>query len=881
MEFFRHQHPKIPVFVLYSVIITSLPLTAVCPFQTDAPNLATNRSRPGTAIVAKTQSNQTVSQDLEIYTTTQGNENSFSIQSFGFQQNLEKSTYREMSNPSSSANTNEGITQESPSPGIHTRTFVKEKGLDPVGCGNTTQISATSVLIGLGDENNSTVSTDLPLKEKSSQKPKDESAYEFRTKPYSNLMTSYPPPISHKSLLLLNLPNKAHKALPENDTSKIETDKEGTGISKVRQPISLTTKTTENNRFLADSLNGSSFVYGQVEENTTLIDDNDIDMTLTFTCEGNCGKKISFPCSCSATCVVYGTCCENLSQDCPHVWKEGQLRFDHIRRSDFVCDADLKIYKIVSCPGSLAHKEIGSSNTETQMMRTETVRNISVDTTPKIENITLPNTLGLTEADKQLQKSLRQRLIKALTAVPVTDSSTGFTFTSKAIYDCLNMPPQTAMPWSLKFDYKTMSPTKLEDVDNFQTLEEYYPNFDKDIFTAHLCAPDIIDTCNLNADLEEQSEIYEDNCKNSTAIVVSKRFRLKRYRNRFCAYCNEGRHSRYYLLKSNRVFVKESNFVLLMSLSQLNTLSFKLITRSSFSRVKFPWSQVECPVPDQISSSTEHNVNWRASESEKPSICSVTCGHPSFTIRSDGICRARHIAYLAVADDGLAPLCPSAMTGMARFFACGLESEIESLRGADVRAPSVEVMFDSTYNKSLYVVKLYMALPEESIMFFSNSGEDVISNTHYVALLAKSFKDYRLSQTLCPEMEKGIQNDYSRIIQTSSLVLTMERLLWKLDYLKNVEQLRGPVVDNQTTTTVCVSTVFQTSGVEDIDPNELKCMDDPVYERDAVWITKFLDSPCLSLFDNLQLRSTNGAICIGDHRIFNGAVLFLVWWKYY
>ncbi|GFO45507.1 hypothetical protein PoB_007201200 [Plakobranchus ocellatus] len=54
------------------------------------------------------------------------------------------------------------------------------------------------------------------------------------------------------------------------------------------------------------------------------------DLTLTFTCQGRCGMEMSFPCSCSASCVVYGTCCDNITQVCPHVWEEGMTRFDHM-----------------------------------------------------------------------------------------------------------------------------------------------------------------------------------------------------------------------------------------------------------------------------------------------------------------------------------------------------------------------------------------------------------------------------------------------------------------------------------------------------------------------------------------------------------------------
>ncbi|GFO35268.1 hypothetical protein PoB_006177300 [Plakobranchus ocellatus] len=91
-----------------------------------------------------------------------------------------------------------------------------------------------------------------------------------------------------------------------------------------------------------------------------------------------------------------------------------------------------------------------------------------------------------------------------------------------------------------------------------------------------------------------------------------------------------------------------------------------------------------------------------------------------------------------------------------------------------------------------------------------------------------------------------------------------------------MEQLRGQIVDNQTTTTVCVSNVNDVTQVEEADLSQLGCMDDPVYEHAADWITKFLDSPCFSHFENLQSPGTNATICITEDRgILHVGVFFL------
>ncbi|GFO17028.1 hypothetical protein PoB_004353300 [Plakobranchus ocellatus] len=876
---------------MYTALIASLPLTVICLLQTDAPDLSTNQSRPWAVEGAATQTNQTYLKDLERYSTTQGNEISLSIQTSGFQQNFENPKCKETSNLSSTAKTNVEMTEQKLSHGTHTSAFVKQNtGFDRAGSDNSTQKSATDIFYGLGGENSSRAFAGLSLQKKISgglkEKAYDISTNSSRTKPYSNVVTRYPVSMSNNSLPLLHLQDEVKKSLAKNVASKNETGKDDTALSKLKEQLPLNNSIDENDTVVATDLNENSFVHGHVKEIASLSDDNDIDMALTFTCEGRCDNKISFPCSCSATCVVYGTCCENLSQDCPRVWEEGQFLFDQMRGSDFVCDSDIKIYKIVSCPGFIESKEIGSSNSDTPVMRIENVLNNAVNTTPETKDSTMSSSTSLTEADKQIQEPLWQRLIKALTAGPVTDSNTGFTFNSKAIYDCLRMSPKTAMPWSVKLRYNSKSPTKLEDVDNFQALEEYYPKFDKNIFMAHLCVPGLIDTCKITDDLEKVSARNEDKCKNNTAIVVSSHSRRIIYRNKFCVYCNEGRHNRYALLTTNRIPLREPDFFVLMSISESNTFNFALRTQHALARDPYPWSEAQCSMPDPISFSTglKSNVDSRSSESGEPSICSVTCGHSSFTFGSDGVCRARHLALLAVADDGLTRLCPSALTGLAKFLTCGLESEIKNLKKADIGASSMAVMFDSTLNTSLYVVSLHMALAERSLFYFSNIMNEAIPNIRHVALLVKSLRDYRLSQTLCSETEEKIENDFSKTIQTSSLITAVESSIWKVDFFKDMEQLRGPIVDNQTTTTVCLSAVYDAIGVyenlEKVDPKHLKCMNDPVYEHDEDWITKFLDSPCFSHFDNLQSPGANGAFgIIKDRGILLVWVLFLYFLK--
>ncbi|GFO12898.1 hypothetical protein PoB_003940300 [Plakobranchus ocellatus] len=601
-----------------------------------------------------------------------------------------------------------------------------------------------------------------------------------------------------------------------------------------------------------------------------LLDDDvdDTDVALTFTCKGRCGKKISFPCSCSATCVIYGTCCDNLIQDCPHVWYEGRNRFSHISRADLICDEDF-LYKVVTCPKPVKEnfewRESISSNDNKPLVEKENKISMTkkwfpfdVQTSGTIA-VTGSNPSRPSESDGDPQETIIERLNRALSYAPITDLDTGLTFMNKAIYDCHNMSEATALRWSLVFDYDIVNPTRLEDFAHSTTFTKYQPDLDEQIFKAHLCIPNIIETCNQAENFQELEIMYAESCPKSTAFLSSGR---KRYRNRFCAYCNEGKHNKYALVSSHNMQFKGLDFHVLMTMSDSKTFSFRLSKPPLFSAkgMKLAWSLLICSVPDQnISPGRTTNPSvWKAEKS----VCSVRCEDPIFTVRSDGMCKAEHHALLAIADDGLTPLCPLSIAGLARFLACGLESEVKSLRYADFSAPSASVMFDATFNRSLYIVKLHMALPRTSDQVLSHSREDLSVNIGHLALLARSFKDYRLSQNLCSQTKDVAEKTGLKVIHTKALADGSTFTNFYRGLTEDLEKLRGRILDNQTTTTVCFGSLH---SYREADPNKLFCMDDPVFERDATLIRKFRNSSCFAHLENLEPAASNRAIALNEN----------------
>ncbi|GFO35261.1 hypothetical protein PoB_006176600 [Plakobranchus ocellatus] len=598
--------------------------------------------------------------------------------------------------------------------------------------------------------------------------------------------------------------------------------------------------TSKQKDSLAESL-------GQTTSSTILGDD----LFLTFTCQGRCGRKISFPCSCSATCVIYGICCDNMAQDCPRVWEEGLTRYDLIRTSDFICDENW-IYTIISCPKKLSMEE-----TESLQIRNRFLSNI--DTTEQRQHVVGDNITGMIGSEKTSKDSITSRLFAALSAAPVTDSDTGLTFINKSVYSCNNMSESNALYWALLLNYTYTSPTKLEDFVQHQMLNKYQPNFNKEKLTDHICIPNIQEKCNQTADIEESSGIYVEKClESSNAIIYSSQRKLY-YRNIFCAYCIEGRHNRYQLHLSNKVLHNNSPFQVLMTLTK-DTFSLKKISLG-FEIFRIPWSQAKCPI--HARSSVEQIFNAGKSDQDREIQCSVTCSDPNFTPRSDGICKAPHGALLAIADDGLAALCPEAMEDLAQFLACGLEQKIENLKNADFSAPSVSVVFDSSLNRSLYVVRLHFALPRPNTIIFSHDESDVSENVYFVALLVKSFHHYRKSQKICPLEEGNMKKTELKVIASSSLIkFGLDR---KINIPQAMEELRGRIVDDQNKTTVCLTKTVYCSkecSIKVLNPSHLLCMDDPVHERDSASIRELHSSSCFHHLNQLKTKAKNRAITL-------------------
>ena len=123
------------------------------------------------------------------------------------------------------------------------------------------------------------------------------------------------------------------------------------------------------------------------------------------------------------------------------------------------------------------------------------------------------------------------------------------------------------------------------------------------------------------------------------------------------------------------------------------------------------------------------------------------------------------------------------------------------------------------------------------ISFFSNDHKESIKNWRTLEILAKSFKDYRLSRDLCATTDtKGGRTEVvpQQVTPISFDILlvsshTMEMLS------QDMERILGPVTETQNITTYCMSAIFE---MEFYDIAPLVCKEAFTFYSDAKAIEK-------------------------------------------
>ena len=464
---------------------------------------------------------------------------------------------------------------------------------------------------------------------------------------------------------------------------------------------------------------------------------------------------------------------------------------------------DYSVFKISSCPwhvwedkqntepgdeNSLLHTSVTSENRLRQSSHTANIVQSMIEVGT--------STLSIPSSSKSSSESITNRLKSAVLKGPVTDLSTGITYMNRTIYDCHNRHSTNSSlsTWALKLDYIYTNPKSPEDLGHLDGKNEYERVFNQALLAHHLCLNKIIETCPSAWHGEE----LDAKCREFFAVTMSqvaeRAYYSCWYRNRFCAYCNGGQNKSYELSYNINVFIKEVGLYMLMSIDNSGSFIIKARSPNLLRAHGLPWSRVQCqPTPtDQL----------------EP-LCSAQCN--GVKIRSDGYCKLPYAAKVALADDDLPPLCPEALPGLSRFISCGLKERIVSMPHAEFQSRSASVLLDSRTIKTLYVVDIEIKNPIPHNRFFSSDDEESTKNWRTLEILAKSFKDYRLSCDLCATTDtKGGRTE---VVPQQVTPISFDILLGSSSYMKmlsqEMERNLGPVSETQKITTYYMSNIFE------------------------------------------------------------------------
>ena len=605
-----------------------------------------------------------------------------------------------------------------------------------------------------------------------------------------------------------------------------------------------------------------------------------LDQKLTFTCRDKCGLEISFPCGCSPVCVVYGTCCDDMAHDCPHVLQEGLSRFGHLLGVELLCEED-SVSKITSCPVPVSPVDLESqqenATRETERMRESDNGNRSSSTMfgsvlSRVRedghnthvndrfNHGTNDSSELTTTGTKFRKTAIDKINQALLlAAPITDAVSGFTFLNKSIYDCHGMPGASLYTWSLRLEYSYSTPLSLEDIEPLlKSNNVYVPTFNRQILTPHLCLPNAIQRCKSLTDFALLSEDDKGRCHNSTAVVISNAGMGATYANKFCAYCNEGRHNKLWLQTANTVNFRSYELQVLLSLPRTDHYSLNVVNVLGS---PVSWLGAQCSVSDSKTPPHQprHHESSFSVQTEQTE-CPAQCEGKDFTLSRDGMCKAHHMLLVALADNSL-PL-PATIESplLTNFLSCGLKALSPGLRYADFHPATVTgaVSLDTRVNKTLRVFTLHMDLPT----LISNKAE-FVNIFNYVAILARSLKAYRISNSITESIHEEERMKTSvKTITSLSLSQELSYNSYRHLFINYTYQLRGSLVDGENTTTVCSGYIFEyRRRIES--PRTLICTENSIFERDAEMIAAVSNSKCFDLLHDAATE-LNGCDSLSD-----------------
>ena len=379
-----------------------------------------------------------------------------------------------------------------------------------------------------------------------------------------------------------------------------------------------------------------------------------------LSCQGRCGDREAYPCSCANICIVHGNCCDDLKDKCANLVASAKSRFQHLQEVEVECSSITSTFMVMSCPDQLSsdekdlneksplskHEEndeeghVYDESLSTQC-RTSSIWKTS---TPSTKNRTDPGALVLPsndvtvpnpDVDDEIRPSTSV-LVSLMLNTPVTDITTGIIYRNRSVAQCNRVPNLYILSWKVQAPVSTTvgKPQNLELLEQIVTTKivaYIRPDLPRNISTGSECITVSIKQCQKEW-VTDRPEL-ETLCLSGNIVYHKTKYPLRQeyFDNIHCFICNIGSDT--YSSPVLRYVPSQRNFKLSVVLSLSNSGKLTLFTRGNDNYAKLYWDALACDV------STAKDGDGQ---------CSTTKCASGFEKRLDGMCRSLRKVRFAI-----------------------------------------------------------------------------------------------------------------------------------------------------------------------------------------------------------------------------------------
>ena len=411
-------------------------------------------------------------------------------------------------------------------------------------------------------------------------------------------------------------------------------------------------------------------------------------------CRGRCGLDVHVPCSCVQICFIYGNCCYDMSEECPHLVMSERSRLRHLLQADIECSELTDTFMVMSCSAFPLFKSDDVNKDLVLNEVTTNDRNMEdVTLSPDSEDTTVPVRNFLEDPSMS-----DNPFLSALFDAPVADLGTGLVYRNRSLALCNGAQASDIITWKPLFTLLNLKkPRNLMDlytIADKRSLKYTLPDIPKGYSVGSPCKRDAIRSCKPEWLVGEPE--LEGDCLNGsiTYYTVDRNLKSSLYANIHCVICNLGSDKRSVPLMRHFTLDRNAGFSVTMSFTGNNRIKLSAQTPLYVTS----WRSVNC----SLATSEQGNL-----------LCHSGCDKDSEKL-PDGTCLPFTQVKFAVATGNcLFTVSQSMEKELLRLVTCHLETHGNAVLDVE------DVRFETVYDTGIGIPLLQMSLAVKYPLSFS------------------------------------------------------------------------------------------------------------------------------------------------------------------